>query len=389
MGKTIDRVVFERAFKKFRRDIQSYGREPFGSLRDGVVEREEGYKTRVRELALVKLDAENWLSGDVGQGEILNCVIRSIEIQESKDVRNNMTDWGQNPYGASEPIFLRERLKSGSELRRFEEQIFSLFHDAREHGAVLDDLVDLLGRRYPLLGYLFFLRDETQYLPIRPRTFDSGFETLGIDLRTSGCCSWENYRAFNKTIDEIRHALTEWAGLSGVRLIDAHSFVWMMVRVPDYLEKMKQQGVRLHGELEMRALKMAYEIEYRTQRSNGQTETRTVKAKAFGFNTATDLSEYIMALWRKQNGLCVLTGLPMLLDAPIGASSALVVSVDRIDSDGHYAPGNLQLTCQFANLWKSDTTDEDFHALIDIVRRGRDAWLDHPRFCPQNIGNAD
>ncbi|WP_428101060.1 hypothetical protein [Candidatus Rariloculus sp.] len=389
MATNIDRVVFMRAFDKFRRDVQTYGGQPFGSLRDGVVERDEGYKTKVRELALVNLDAENWPTGDMGQGYILDRVIRSIEIHESKDVRNNMTDWGQNRYGASEPEFLRKHLKSRSELKRFEEQIFSLFHDTGTHGAMLDDLVDLLGKRYSLLAYLFFLRDETRYLPIRPTTFDKAFETLGLDLRTSGRCSWENYRAFNATIEEVRHALTEWAGLSGVRLIDAHSFLWMMVRVPDYLEEMERQGVRHHGELEKRALKMAYEIQYRTQRSNGQTETRTVKAKEFGFKTASDLSEYIMELWGKQNGLCVLTKLPMLLDAPIGGSSALVVSVDRIDSDGHYAPGNLQLTCQFANLWKSDSTDEDFHALIDIVRRGQDALLDHPRFCGQNIRIAN
>lgn len=152
---------------------------------------------------------------------------------------------------------------------------------------------------------------------------------------------------------------------------------------------MKQKGIRLYSELEIHAQKMAHEIEYRTQKSNGQMETRSVKVKEFGFKTVSDLSEYIMALWREQNGRCVLTDLPMILDAPISGSSALVVSVDRIDSDGHYAPGNLQLTCQFANLWKSDTTDEDFHALIDIVRRGRGAWLDYPRFCPQNIGDAD
>lgn len=156
MAKTIDKVIFVQAFKKFRRDIQTYGGQPFGSLRDGVVERDEGYKTRVRELALVQLDAESWLSSDVGRGDILECVIRSIEIHESKDVRNNMTDWGQNQYGASEPRFLRERLNNRFELRHFEERVFSLFHDTRTHRVVLDDLVDLLGKRYSLLGYLFF-----------------------------------------------------------------------------------------------------------------------------------------------------------------------------------------------------------------------------------------
>jgi hypothetical protein len=44
------------------------------------------------------------------------------------------------------------------------------------------------------------------------------------------------------------------------------------------------------------------------------------------------------------------------------------MSLDRIDSDGHYAPRNLQIVCCFINRWKSDSDNEKFKALLDTVR---------------------
>ncbi|QQE90098.1 hypothetical protein [Azotobacter chroococcum] len=43
-------------------------------------------------------------------------------------------------------------------------------------------------------------------------------------------------------------------------------------------------------------------------------------------------------------------------------------SLDRIDSNGHYAPGNIQIICRFANRWKSDSDNAEFMRLINLVR---------------------
>lgn len=42
---------------------------------------------------------------------------------------------------------------------------------------------------------------------------------------------------------------------------------------------------------------------------------------------------------------------------------ALMPSVDRIDSDGHYEDGNLQIVSRFINARKSDSDDEEFRRL--------------------------
>lgn len=43
-------------------------------------------------------------------------------------------------------------------------------------------------------------------------------------------------------------------------------------------------------------------------------------------------------------------------------------SLDRIDSDGHYEKGNLQLVCRFINFWKQAADDQEFRPLINFVR---------------------
>ena len=61
------------------------------------------------------------------------------------------------------------------------------------------------------------------------------------------------------------------------------------------------------------------------------------------------------------------TGIPFHFHGP-GADSNLLPSVDRIDSDGHYETGNIQIVCRFVNFWKSDTDDEEFRRLLMLVR---------------------
>ncbi|MCF6312894.1 MAG: DUF3883 domain-containing protein [Verrucomicrobiales bacterium] len=64
------------------------------------------------------------------------------------------------------------------------------------------------------------------------RSDDAAFEILGIPLITSRRCSWENYKAYLEAIRAVQRYLTA-TGLDGVRLIDAHSFCWMLVKLDD------------------------------------------------------------------------------------------------------------------------------------------------------------
>lgn len=103
--------------------------------------------------------------------------------------------------------------------------------------------------------------------------------------------------------------------------------------------------------------------------SNGQQVLRTVKNKELRF-TEEELKAHIDDLLAEQDGLCALTGLPLQFDGNYDEAE-LLCSLDRIESDGHYEAGNLQVVCRFANRWKNDGNDEGFRHLIDLVRSAR------------------
>jgi hypothetical protein len=75
---------------------------------------------------------------------------------------------------------------------------------------------------------------------------------------------------------------------------------------------------------------------------------------------------YAEALFEAQEGLCAIISLPLQFMG--GDDHQMCCSLDRIDSDGHYEKGNLQIVCKFINRWKSDTEDSELRRLIEIVR---------------------
>jgi len=100
--------------------------------------------------------------------------------------------------------------------------------------------------------------------------------------------------------------------------------------------------------------------------ADGRELKRIAKWKEFRFENIYELEKYISKLYDSQEGLCALSGLTLqFLD---GDDIQMCCSLDRIDSDGHYEAGNLQLVCRFLNRWKSDGEDGEFKRLLGIIR---------------------
>jgi hypothetical protein len=108
-------------------------------------------------------------------------------------------------------------------------------------------------------------------------------------------------------------------------------------------------------------------VQQTVSNSNSQKVKRTVKFKDLLFPSKIALEEYISNLIDAQDGLCAVTGIKLGYDGDC-ADREMLCSLDRIDSDGHYAEGNLQIVCRFINRWKSDADDTDFRRLISIVK---------------------
>ena len=116
----------------------------------------------------------------------------------------------------------------------FENALERLF-DGNDEKYAFDEIVNVIGARFDVIAFLFFLKDCDRFLPIRSRLFDERLSLLGVKSELSRNCTWEKYNQFNAWIDEIKEYLSANIN-SDITLLDAHSFVWALPKFDKYLK---------------------------------------------------------------------------------------------------------------------------------------------------------
>lgn len=221
----IDPYLFEKHFSAFKGFVEDKSGVAFTSFASNpYTETQEGYKYEIYRSGRDLLKFHEWRQSDIGKGDILACTVRSIELQI-----NNLVPW-QGRFGeTSRPHHrLRQAQGDSSKTQLVEACIFELYRGRNDEGS-FHQLTNIVGNKYPLLAYLFFLKDRSKYLPIAPTTFDTSFTHLGADFTTSRQCSWHNYTQYLQLIGEVRQMLADTLHTE-VTLLDAHSFTWVLSR---------------------------------------------------------------------------------------------------------------------------------------------------------------
>lgn len=93
-------------------------------------------------------------------------------------------------------------------------------------------------------------------------------------------------------------------------------------------------------------------------------------------NVESDLTvEDLLEIWNKQNGICIYTGIELILNrsSKICKDQNNVASVDRIDSSIGYTKDNIQFISRTANLAKNTMSHEQ---MIEFCEMVRDFWKD-------------
>ncbi|MFC3179465.1 hypothetical protein [Cypionkella sinensis] len=365
-------IRFEASFARFQSLIAAFD-QPFTGFDEGLIAAWESYKPRVREVALTRLGADSWTQDHVGSGGIVAKVIDAIEIQATHgDLTNNMVFW-QNRFGHAnrEHRALIEAAATGTGLKTIEELLFQLYRTGRDEGEIFDELSEATGAKYPLMAYLFFLKDMDRFMPIQPTGFDRVFAEIGLGFRTLRSCNWENYNQFNGILDALRDPIAKQAKLAYVRLIDAHSLMWLFATLlrkeaKGDLAKGEKADARYLGAREKSIAEIKYSVGKTVFNSNGQVVPTTVKNKELHLSD-TELDKLIRDILKIQEDRCAITGLPLQFRGT-QTDDNMLPSLDRIDSNGHYALGNLQIVCRFINFWKQASDDGDFRRLVGVLR---------------------
>ncbi|MBV0893271.1 hypothetical protein KTN05_15765 [Paracoccus sp. Z118] len=114
------------------------------------------------------------------------------------------------------------------------------------------------------------------------------------------------------------------------------------------------------------AYRMAMTAFETAAQANGQIVPKTMKLKDVCFPSTQALEAHVKDLCTMQEHLCAITQLPLVYVDSDG-DPEMFASLDRIDSSGHYAKGNLQVVCRFINRWKGASEDAEFRRLVGML----------------------
>jgi len=195
------------------------------SNRDSFAFQWEGYKHAIPVRAGAVLKAHRWTRNEIGKGDILKRVIQAIELPG-----NNLLQWEgrHGPSSRAHSKLFELQTQPGSR-QEIEELFYNLFKGRVANEETFEGIVRLCGKKYELLGYLFFIADPGRFLPLRTQSFDKALAELGVDLKTGKSCGWKNYQMFISAIREVRTRLHA-EGIVDASLLDAHSFCWILAR---------------------------------------------------------------------------------------------------------------------------------------------------------------
>lgn len=139
---------------------------------------------------------------------------------------------------------------------------------------------------------------------------------------------------------------------------------------PDWRERLgEDKGKTLGRNVELSDFaitRMMLSIKDTVKNSNGQLVLKTLRDKKLLCSEA-EMKAHLAQLMKDQQGLCAITKLPMHLDGQENLDKDLLASADRVDSNGHYEIGNIQLVCRFVNFWKCAQENGRFLELMEAV----------------------
>lgn len=221
-------TVFDSIFDLFKELIKKNSKEEFIDFCQGLPDDWEKYKIPIANLAYERLNVDNWRNSDIGKGKIIDGVISAIEIKsEDTGLENNLVHWIPKQGRPKEHLRLLQVRDTADNLEEYERSFYNFYKNKISPEETMVQFIKLLGQKYPLISYFFFIKNPHQYLPIAPKYFDSVFNYLDLDFRTFKQCSWGNYKNYIDIIVQIQNYLI-LKEIKNVRLIDAHSFCWII-----------------------------------------------------------------------------------------------------------------------------------------------------------------
>ena len=222
----------EHIYEQFCLHVQEESGEKFVSFENPFVMERESYKYLVRREAYSQLNVNLWRMKDIGSGKIISHVKNAVD--KNVNLLRNYNRYGKNSRED------RSLYDENIDVEIYEKVLYDFYKSKTSDEVAFNRLLEIVGRIYPYMSFLFFIKNEKRYLPIAPDSFDFFFKIMRLEFRSAGKCSWENYQTYLSLIKEIQQFLNcKDEIIDEVTLLDTHSFVWIYT---GYEKSMKEEA---------------------------------------------------------------------------------------------------------------------------------------------------
>ena len=180
--------------------------------------KEENYKTEIAVNAQLALKYGEWTEEWIANGKILDCVRKAMDCAKNLVYSNQKVAF-KNKINPDRPEYR-------AEAARVLYHVFKSTEEAEE-AIAFQEAKTVFGGNYDTIAYLFFIKDCSRFLPISSGHFERSLATVGFDYPLGGKCSWDNYKGYLDIVETVKETMQQILPSIEVRLIDAHSFLWV------------------------------------------------------------------------------------------------------------------------------------------------------------------
>ncbi len=273
--------------------------------------------------------------------------ITEAEMRAFLDFKENK-HWS-NLQRASAPIF--ENFESTKT------KLSDLLDPTRSSAERLNSINEIKGMGHGIATAILHVSSPEQF-GVWNGTSESAMKRLGVwPAFPRGSSVGGKYRLINDVLNKLRLDLR-------TDLWTLDTFFWYIDRNPSIIDGLNPTAKPKFSGREKSIRTLVYTVNDTVKRANGQVVSRSVKNKELRLSSY-ELEKAIRELLDADKNCCSVTGLPFEFEGE-GNNTAMRPSLDRINSDGHYEDGNIQLVCRFINFWKMATDDGEFRELLKL-----------------------
>ena len=169
--------------------------------RNTFLGREENYKEQIAADAQKALQDVNWTEAWINNGKILSCAYKAMSCAKNLVYPNQQVDF-KNRINPEHKDFRAGAARA----------LYNIYKskDIEAEAKAFSEAKKVFGGSYDTIAYLFFIKNNANYLPVSPGNFEKSLRSVGIDYQLSRQCGWDSYIGFIDKVKTVQAVIRDY-----------------------------------------------------------------------------------------------------------------------------------------------------------------------------------